>query len=160
MATYRHKMVSRYRIGRFEFKNGILNIDPKKDPKGDSEFRALIEQLKQRDQIQIVEINEQALASLERPMSRGIRGVTSTGNIESPTTEGSLAKREDERARDKEAAEELERLRAEKAEAEQKALEEQQNGGEPNNPSTPAPTQPRQNPNVPLHLRQPNKPAS
>ena len=77
MATYRHKTIRRFRVGEFEFKNGLLVI---KDEKKNESFRRLWTDMPRRDQLGIVEIDEEALARLEKPMARRvIRGVGDTG---------------------------------------------------------------------------------
>lgn len=86
MATYKHKAYRRYRIGKFEFKEGILVT---KSNREDNEFRSLISGLPRREARHIVEINEAALAALERPVSGPsvIRGPSATNRIKSQSTQ-------------------------------------------------------------------------
>lgn len=86
MATYRHKTVQRYRIvgandEDFEFKNGVLVI---KDEERNERFLEIMSKQPAREQRDIVVINEEAAADLERDLTRGprvVRGAQGSGEI-------------------------------------------------------------------------------
>lgn len=87
MATFRHKTIRRFRIGGFEFKNFLLVI---KDEKEADKFRKLMQDAPRRDSNSIVELDEQALANLERPVGgpRVLRGSSDTGKVKQASSEG------------------------------------------------------------------------
>lgn len=86
MATYRHKSIKRFRVGRFEFKNAFLVTLGEED---DEEFKSLVEKLPARDQNQIVQVNEESLRNSETPMTRVIKGMAQTsGTVPATSKEG------------------------------------------------------------------------
>lgn len=89
MATYKHKTIRRFRVGEFEFKNHILNI-PEDKPEKIAKFEELFQKLPARDKNGITQIDEAALAALERPVGqRVVKGVADhTGANKTPSTDG------------------------------------------------------------------------
>lgn len=85
MATFRHKTIRRFKVGKFEFKNNLLSIPD--DNESDIElFHKFVSELPRREQVNIVEVNEAALKALEKPMTLGVRGAASTSDITAPKT--------------------------------------------------------------------------
>lgn len=85
MATFQHKTIRRFRIANFEFKNFLLVI---KDEDEANRFRDLVSTLPRRDAIGIVELDEAALAALEKPVGpRVVKGAQNTGNVKAPSKE-------------------------------------------------------------------------
>lgn len=81
MALFRHKQVRRFCIGEFEFKNFQLRIE---DEEKIVLFKSYIEdpRFPQRDRINIVEVNEEAVAAAETPIGpQGILGTMQSTDI-------------------------------------------------------------------------------
>jgi len=148
MATFKHKTIRRFRVGEFEFKNYILAI-PENQPEKIEQFKKLFRGMPPRDRNGIVEINEEALAALERPVGqRVVKGVADhTGVNKTPSTDGiqrPVAEENGEGAKDK----------ANPEEGPGGLPELQQNSGDGEGATTesPAPTKPE--PVMPSLLRQ------
>lgn len=82
--VYRHKKISRYLIGRFEFKDHILTLDSDRD---DQEFRSLMARQPARESRDIVQTDERALESLQDQLRkrgpRVVRSAQDSGSVPS-----------------------------------------------------------------------------
>jgi hypothetical protein len=65
MPLFRHKTVRRFSVAGFEFKDHKMRLDEEKAKK----FRELVATLPAREQVQIVEVNEEAAAASEKPVA-------------------------------------------------------------------------------------------
>jgi hypothetical protein len=81
MPLIRHKTVKRYAVGEFKFINGICKMTDEQYEK----FKELISQPRfpSRERNQFMEINEQAMATLEKPVQLGVRGPQQSKDIKS-----------------------------------------------------------------------------
>lgn len=68
---YRHKTIRRWRSGEFEFKNHELRLTKKEE---NDRFIELLNDLPQAETIDIVRVNEQAVAASESSVVRGAHG--------------------------------------------------------------------------------------
>jgi len=87
MATFRHRTVARFHLGRFKFEGGYLRLGGKNEAADKEEFLDLLSRQETREQNAIVEINETAERNLEQPVNMGdrvIRGAQDTGGIKTP----------------------------------------------------------------------------
>lgn len=84
MVGFRHKMISRFAVGPFEFKNHILMVPLSKVP----EFQKAYLGLERRDRIQIVQLRaiENEMDAMAPRPSRAVRGAASTSTINSPVS--------------------------------------------------------------------------
>lgn len=89
MPTFKHKLSRRFKIGRFEFKNHILSLQNDDDIE---EFMRLVTHPKfpNRERTQIIEINEEAVRTLEKPLSLTVRGAQQTTDIKAVKTPESV----------------------------------------------------------------------
>ncbi len=74
----RHRRIRNFKIGKFQFKNHLLKIRSEEEEK---EFSELIAKAPRLTQNSIVEINEEAMSSLEKPFQPAVRGAQPTSEI-------------------------------------------------------------------------------
>ena len=103
MATFRHKTVRRFMIPKsrrvpreFKFLNHLLHIDNERDAEI---FRGIVERLPRSQSVNIVEINEAAVAALEKPVRKSIRGVQQSTQVADAGLAAKQAKAQEEAAR-------------------------------------------------------------
>ena len=102
MATFRHKTIRRFTIPKsrktreFKFLNHLLHIDNERDAEI---FRGIVEKLPRSQSVNIVEVNEAAVAALEKPVRRAIRGVQQSTQIADAGLAAKQAKAAEEQAR-------------------------------------------------------------
>lgn len=88
--TFQHKTISRYRIGRFEFKEHLLVIRSKKDY---DDFIDILRRQPPFERLGIVELNQKALQNLEAdPLraSRVMHGYTDSARVDNNFRPGTV----------------------------------------------------------------------
>lgn len=79
MSTFRHKTIRNYAVGKHEFKNHLYSPQTAED---EAEFRDLIPKLPEIETVNIVELNEEAIAAAEKPISRVVVGAQGSDQID------------------------------------------------------------------------------
>lgn len=90
MSTYRHTQYKHFRLGEFEFTNGLLSVQPAKI----QAFLDLVHALPEFEQNYILEINESALRDLERSVTQAQLGGTKAAEIQRAASATALANAE------------------------------------------------------------------
>lgn len=84
MPTFKHRSIRRAKFGRFEFDEFLLSVEEKDL----EEFLTLMADQPLMYQREIVQVNEAALAALERPLSQTIRGASQSSSFPAAVLKG------------------------------------------------------------------------